>query len=140
MLSPSGWVGAAIFLDLLLGDPRWLPHPVRGIGLVIGWADLRLREAFPGREVAAGIFLALSVVAGVYLLSFGWVLLFGKVHPLAGWAAQAILIFFSMAPRDLATHAFHVYRALKKNDLEGAKGAVAMLVGRDVAGLDEKGV
>lgn len=136
----GGEIGIALMLDLLLGDPLWLPHPVRGIGWVIGFADARLRRAFKESERLAGLILLVCLTGSAALLSWSAVILAGKVSPVAGVVVSGFLVFFSMAPRDLAVHAFRVYRALKSSDLEGARRSVGMIVGRDVANLDEKGV
>jgi adenosylcobinamide-phosphate synthase len=54
--------------------------------------------------------------------------------------ASVILVYFSIAPRDLAVHAFRVKRALEREGLEGGRRAVSMIVGRDTERLDEAGV
>lgn len=133
-------IALALLLDLLLGDPRWMPHPVRGMGRLIEAGEQALRRRFPGHERLAGVFLAASVVLGVYAL--GWALSSAseKIDPALRVAVQALLVYFSLAPRDLAVHALRVRRELRAGNLAGAKAKVSMMVGRDVAPLDEKGV
>src|ERR1700693_3935201 len=136
----AGEIGIALLLDILLGDPRWLPHPVRGIGWIIGFADLSIGTAFEESEKLAGLTILVCLTGAVAFLSWSAVFLAGKVHPIGGVIASGVLVFFSMAPRDLAVHAHRVYRALNASDLESARRWVGMIVGRDVAHLDEKGV
>ncbi|WP_168063532.1 adenosylcobinamide-phosphate synthase CbiB [Candidatus Manganitrophus noduliformans] len=135
-----GAVALALLLDLLLGDPRWMPHPVRGMGRLIEAGEQTLRRRFPGHERLAGVFLAASMVLGVYALGRGLSSASEQIDPALGVVVQALLIYFSLAPRDLAVHALRVRRELRGGNLEGAKTKVSMMVGRDVAQLDEKGV
>jgi adenosylcobinamide-phosphate synthase len=131
---------AAFLLDLLLGDPQWFPHPVRLVGklasgaerLFRGMAFLPLRLA----GVLTAIVVIVSTVAVVQLL----VWYAARLHPLAGVVASVLLLYFAIAPRDLYSHAAAVRDALLGGDLELARRKVAMMVGRDTALLDEKGV
>jgi adenosylcobinamide-phosphate synthase len=128
----------AVLLDLLIGDPRWLPHPVR----LIGWLAARLesvtRAALPAR--AAGVFTALAVIAAAWGAAACLVLLAGAIHPYAAVGVRIALIYTTIAARDLAQHSMSVYRALAAGDLPEARKRVSLIVGRDTAGLDERGV
>ena len=56
---------AGFVLDLILGDPRWLYHPVRAIGLLIDKGEMAFRRIFPKSrqgELTAGVFFAFFVV------------------------------------------------------------------------------
>lgn len=141
------WTTIALILgflaDLLFGDPRWLYHPVRLIGAAITFLEKRLRSLFPKTEkgeYAAGCVL----VIGICLFSAAIPLLVLKIafriHTFAGIAAEAFLCYQMLAVKSLKTESMRVYRELKKNDLEGARYAVSMIVGRDTASLDEAGV
>ncbi len=130
----------ALILDLLLGDPRWIPHPVRGLGKLIGYGEVILRRLFPNHEKLAGIFLAAIVVSGTFGGSLALVFISSRLHPLLGDMVQVVLIYFSLAPRDLSAHGLRVLRELKKENIEKAREKVAMMVGRDVKQLDEKGI
>lgn len=130
----------ALALDLALGDPRGLPHPVRGLGRVITRSEGALRARYPSRERAAGIALAFGVVGGTYAATWGAIYLAGLIHVWAASAVEVLAIYWSLAPRDLWQHAARVSGALGRGDLTEAKRGVAMMVGRDVEPLDEKGV
>ncbi|MHB8481653.1 MAG: adenosylcobinamide-phosphate synthase CbiB [Nitrospiria bacterium] len=134
------WTGIALLLDLCLGDPRWLPHPVRGLGVLIAFGERMLRAVFPGHEKAAGILLAGGIVLGTYGFCSGLVIFSRKIAPFLSEGVQIVLIYYSLAPRDLALHGWRVFRKLKERNLEGAKAKLSMMVGRDVAPLDEKGI
>lgn len=130
----------ALALDAALGDPRGLPHPVRGLGRLIARAERALRARYPSRERAGGVALVLGVVGGTFAATWGVIHLAGLVHPWAARGAEVVAIYWSLAPRDLWRHAARVSGALGRGDLAEAKRGVAMMVGRDVEPLDEKGV
>ena len=129
----------AFGLDLLVGDPRWLPHPVR----LIGWFAARIEPLcrrllpFPYLAGAAAVLLVVGVTGG---LAFAAVYGAGLAHPLAGDIVSVLLIYTAIAARDLAGHSYRVYRALRAGDLPEARRRVGMIVGRDTAELDEPGV
>jgi adenosylcobinamide-phosphate synthase len=129
---------AALGVDLVLGDPRWLPHPVRLIGRFAVGMESPARRCLPAR--AAGIAVALTVI-GLTGAST-WLLLRGAraVHPMAGDVVAILLLWTTLAARDLAGHAAAVHRSLSGADLPAARRSVARMVGRDTESLDEPGV
>jgi adenosylcobinamide-phosphate synthase len=122
--------------DLLLGDPRWLPHPVKLIGGFAARLESPLRRAIPN-ERAAGI-LEVAVVLGA-TASATWLALAaaGWLHPLVRDLVSIVLLYLCFAARDLAQHSYRVYRALTDGDLPEARRRAAMMVGRDTDRLDE---
>jgi len=130
---------AAFGLDLLLGDPRWLPHPVKLIGRFASALEAPLRRQIR-RTRLAGI-LAVCIVLGLTGIS-AFLLIRGTaaLHPAAGDAVSIILLYTTFASRDLMQHSHRVYQALRNADLQEARRRVAMLVGRDTGSLDEAGV
>ena len=131
------------FLDLLLGDPSWLPHPIRAIGALIAALEKALRRLFPTRqaaELAGGAALVILVLAlsGGFTLLVLW--LCGQVGLWLRFLAETVLCYQLLATRSLKGESMKVYQALKAGDLEGARHAVSMIVGRDTQRLDEAGV
>lgn len=128
----------AILLDQLLGDPRWLPHPVRIIGAACHWCERLTRAVLP--PFAAGV----SSVVLVLTLTGAttWALIGGAtlLHPWLGNAVSMLLLYTTIAARDLVRHSTEVYTALQGGDLPEARKRVSMIVGRDTADLDEGGV
>ena len=128
----------ALALDLLLGDPQWLPHPVR----LIGWLTARLegnsRALLPAK--AAGVATVLLTLTATGFAT--WTLLAGAnaLHPALGTAVSILLLYTSFAVRDLIRHGQQVSQALAANDLPLARQRVAWLVSRDTAHLDAQGV
>jgi adenosylcobinamide-phosphate synthase len=120
--------------DLLLGDPRWLPHPVRLIGRFAAGLESPLRKLLPAR--AAGVAAVLAVLGVAGFVSWSVVAAAGAVRPWLGDAISIVLLYTCFAARDLAQHSFRVYRALAAGDIIGARRRVAMMVGRDTDQLD----
>jgi adenosylcobinamide-phosphate synthase len=135
----------ALGLDALLGDPNRAWHPVRLMGALVLRLE-RLARRDERRLKLRGAGLALLVVALAYLVGLGlleaaaWAdLRFG----LQGWltlGVGAVLLWSTIAVRSMAEHAIAVLAALEARDLPLARLAVARMVGRDSADLDERGV
>ena len=121
---------AAFGVDLLLGDPRWLPHPVKCIGRFAVALERPLRRVISNAR-AAGIVVVLAVLGGTGLAAFLLVTGVGWLHPIAGDVVSVALLYTCFAGRDLARHSRRVYDALAAGDLPEARRRVAMLAGRD---------
>lgn len=136
-------VGLGFLLDLLLGDPHWLYHPIRLVGHLISGLEKLLRSVFPKTEkgeLTAGIFL-LALTAGI-TAGTAWGLLFlaGLWHPYVRFALETLMCYQLLATRSLKDETMKVYAALKAGDVEGARYAVSMVVGRDTEALDDIGI
>ena len=129
----------AVALDLLLGDPRWLPHPVKLIGRVAAGLESPARKWTTSPRLA-GTLVALFVIALSGTVAWVLVRASGWLYPLAGDAVSILLIYTCIAARDLAAHGMAVFRPLHAGDLSEARRRVAMIVGRDTERLDEAGV
>lgn len=135
-------------LDLIIGDPYWLPHPVRAIGKTISFYEKFLigtREnpkELSGKEKRtrgiAMVFLVLFTVEFFVVLIL-WLAQIASqtIHPAVGIAVEAIMTFQLIATKCLAVESTKVYRELKKGNLTGARNAVSMIVGRDTENLSE---
>jgi adenosylcobinamide-phosphate synthase len=123
-------ITAALALDLVFGDPKWLPHPIRAIGSAIAkqerfWRRQRLSLR------TAGVLLWLTTVGAtsaivattMWFLPRPWIAIY--------W------IYSFLAIRDLDVHASAVARHLNRNDIPAARTAVDQIVGRDTTTLDE---
>jgi adenosylcobinamide-phosphate synthase len=135
----AGMLLAACALDAALGDPRWLPHPVRLMGRAIAWYERWIRDVVSDRtgELVAGIVLAVGLPAVSYGVSWLAIDLSGRIHETVGKGMEVFLAFTTLAARDLADHAADVRRALDAGSLEHARIAVSRIVGRDTAQLSE---
>ena len=128
----------AIVLDQLFGDPRWLPHPVRIIGAACSGCERFTRAVLP--PFAAGICSVILILALTGATTWGVVAGATILHPWLGNAASILLLYTTIAPRDLVRHSTEVYTALGDGNLAKARERVGMIVGRDTAELDEAGV
>ena len=126
----------ALLLDLLLGDPRWLPHPVQGIGWLAQRSEAPLRRLVPNLKLA-GIVAVVWVVGSTVTVGFGLLKMAAVIHPLAGDIVAILLLYTCLATRSLHDHAIAVYRPLMAGDLAAARQRVGWLVGRDTELLDE---
>lgn len=129
----------AAVLDVAAGDPRWLPHPVRGMGAVIAWVDHHVRAVCRSEQALqiAGSCLALGLPAAVYAAATWVIAQVMEVAPLLGQVVGIGLAYTTLAGRDLFDHVHAVLRELTAGNLSGAREAVAMIVGRDSATLTE---
>ena len=130
-------------LDLLFGDPDWLPHPVVAMGKAISRYERVLRPRFgrtPRGELLGGALLAVLLPPLTFGIAFCVCLLARWIHPAAEFVVQSFWCAQALAARGLATESRRVYEALHEGDLFGARKAVARIVGRDVERLDEEGV
>ena len=129
----------AFLLDLMLGDPSWLPHPVVGLGRAISILERWLwgASAHPMARKLAGASLTVVLVGGTYLVTWGLIALVGGPGRPAGGILSVILLYTALAARSLDDHIRAVHRPLAAGDLIAAHRAVSRVVGRDTEKLDE---
>ena len=123
-------VVAALVLDILVGDPPQLPHPVRAIGWSIATGErlIRSRIATARQEFVGGAGLSVGVVVVSAL--------FGVAIERSGSAARVVGAASTLALRDLLREAAIVAKLLEANDLPASRTALARIVGRDTHALD----
>ena len=129
-------------LDALLGDPRWIPHPVCAVGKLISLMEKLLRRLFPPRKgtmIFAGVILWIVVCGVSFAVPFFVLRFLTKINFWLGFAANFLLCWLIFARKSLSEAGQHVYSAVKDSVEEGRK-AVAWYVGRDTAELTEEGV
>lgn len=132
-------VALGFLLDLLIGDPHWMPHPVRFIGWLITHLEPPIRRIFAKRidgELIGGTVLTLLVI--LTSLGISGVVVYGITYFIGGWPAfllQAFLCSQLLAVKSLRKESMKVFEELKKGDLAGAQEAVSMIVGRDTKEL-----
>lgn len=125
-----GWA-----LDLWLGDPHWLPHPIVGFGRLIAGGERRLNHGGDRRRFWAGTLLTVLLVTGVFAVCAGIQAWLAQLHPWAGVGSAATAVFFGLAHRTLIAEGRAVFRALDKN-LDAGRVQLARIVGRDTTRLD----
>ena len=130
-------------LDLILGDPHSISHPVVWIGKLISALEKLLRRLFPqtvlGENLAGGIlWLTVVTVSTAIPAALLW-----YCHGISPWlrlAVESVMCWQILAAKSLRDESMKVYTALKTGDLEQSRYAVSMIVGRDTAQLDDVGV
>lgn len=130
-------------LDALIGDPYWLPHPVRAMGKLISYLENFFRKTAGGDKkrlrsygyylVAIGIFVCFTMYSSILYVAY-------RLHGLLGMIVESVMIFQLIAPHSLYKESMRVYHHLEKDDIQEARHAVSMIVGRDTKNLDQKGI
>lgn len=130
----------AYFLDLIIGDPHWLPHPVRIIGRVIEYLERTLRKNNQSQraEKIKGIFLTVITVGLSYYIIYFLIYIVGIIGPGLQFVFSSFFIFIALSTKNLGEEAFSVYRALEEDNLELARERVSRIVGRDTKDLDKE--
>ncbi|NWH03676.1 adenosylcobinamide-phosphate synthase CbiB [Desulfobacter latus] len=141
MLFDVTWqiIAAAFILDILAGDPAWLPHPIIWMGRAISFFEPEFRKRIE-TPFRAGLFFALCLIATAFGLTWAVVFIVGRIHPGAAAGIQAILIFYSFSNKSLYQAAMAVFKPLARGDLTQAKIKVGYIVGRQTKDLDAAGV
>ena len=127
---------AAVVVDLVLGDPRVLPHPVVAIGRLISFLESPLRRIF-GNARLAGVVLLVTTVAVAYACAALLLKGANAISPDAGFVAGLYIAWISLAARSLHAESGKVAKALERGDIEGARLALSYIVGRETAHLEE---
>ncbi len=129
-----GWI-----LDLLLGDPAWLPHPVVGFGKMIAFGEHRQNKGT--HRKLKGAVLAIGLILATFAAT--WLLLYAiskLPSPLGeGLGVRLLLIFFCLAGTTLIREVREVFLALDRS-LEEGRRQVARIVGRDTSELSAQEV
>ncbi|WP_079529160.1 adenosylcobinamide-phosphate synthase CbiB [Halobacillus hunanensis] len=128
-------LSCAFLLDIWLGDPRWLPHPVRAIGSLIKFFENRWNKGKFRR--LKGMVMVLIVCGAVYVMTWLVMTLSYHVHAVLGAAVESLLIWTTIAIRGLKEASQEVYAPLMGSDFTRARHQLSMIVGRDTEHLDE---
>ncbi|WP_062232625.1 adenosylcobinamide-phosphate synthase CbiB [Fictibacillus sp. FJAT-27399] len=123
----------ALIIDQLIGDPRWLPHPVRGFGKMISLIDQALnRGSWKRLKGLIMLFILLSITL---VLTFIIVRYAYSIHLALGIFIESVLISTTIAARGLKEAGLSVYTPLLRGDLEEARKKLSWIVGRDTEHL-----
>ncbi|QJD82143.1 adenosylcobinamide-phosphate synthase CbiB [Cohnella herbarum] len=149
----AGIIASAFIIDLAVGDPRALPHPVVGMGYIIRKLERPLRNlanqrwfrklcggsgSSRGRALKiAGVAYPIVLVGGSFALTWLLIGLLFRLHPWLAYGMEAWLISTTIATRGLGDAGMDIYRLLKQRDLPKSRHALSMIVGRDTDTLDE---
>ena len=130
-------------LDLIFGDPYWMPHPVRFIGNLISILEKVIRRFMPKTkrgEYIGGIILTVMVVSVSMVIPLVIILMAKSINTYLALTVETFMCYQILATKSLKVESMKVYDELEKNDLPSARKAVSMIVGRDTKDLTFSGV
>ncbi|MCR4908375.1 MAG: adenosylcobinamide-phosphate synthase CbiB [Lachnospiraceae bacterium] len=131
----------SFLLDALLGDPSFAAHPVRLIGyLVSALEKLLYRKGKKKEEFGRGLLLVLLVIIITGAVTAVLLVLLYNLSVFAGFAAEVLLGYFTLAAKSLRKESMKVEHLLEEGDIPGARRALSMLVSRDTDKLDREGI
>lgn len=142
-------IGLAFCLDLLIGDPRWLPHPVRIMGFFIRTLESFLRSFLKGAffERIGGILLVIFMVCSTFFVSCFMVWFLERlmvsgsfVRSAIGFSFFILILSTTLATKGLLMSCLEVINHLREGHLYRARKSLSMIVGRDTEDLQEEGV
>lgn len=140
---------AGFVLDLLIGDPHFIPHPVRLIGSLISFLDKRLNcdakyniseKKLNLIKYKRGMLLVFAVIFATFTMSVIIIVAAYSINLYAGVIAEAVMTWQILATKCLRVESMRVYDALRTDGVDAGRRAVSMIVGRDTSVLDEAGV
>ena len=127
-----GWL-----LDLLLGDPQWLPHPVVGFGKVISFCERKLNHG--SHRKLKGAVMSIALIAATYAIGLLFNVQCSMFNVQCSMAFNVLIVFFCLAGTTLIREVRQVFLALDRSLEEGRK-QVARIVGRDTKELSAQEV
>jgi len=127
----------AFLLDLAIGDPRWLPHPVVLMGKVISHGEAWLRSGNACRDFFAGMTLSLFLVALSATVALGLVALFNLLPLWLSFSGTVVLASTTLATRGLLDAVKHIEATLRSGNLAVARKKLSYIVGRETADLNQ---
>lgn len=129
----------AYAMDLILGDPEWMPHPVKAIGYFAKKLEPPLRNAVRNEQLA-GIIFAIGIIGLAYSASFAIIHTAANFNEYLGFVLSTVFIYTSLAIKDLKVESMLVYKALGAGKIELARKNLSLIVGRDTEHLDNRDI
>jgi len=133
---------AGYIIDLIIGDPYSIPHPVVAIGKLVTFCTDRLlnNNSSMTAKRRNGLIMVLIVLFACIIIPLCILYLAYRMHILAGIVIESIMCWQILAAKSLKTESTKVETALEANNIEQARFNVSMIVGRDTANLDAEGI
>lgn len=139
IIEKSSIILLAFILDLIFGDPQWLPHPVRWIGKVINYLEQVLRKTRLPLKVS-GLFLTGIVVSMTFGISYVVISSAYMLSRYIGFMVSVLLLYTTISARSLFKESMKVYKDLREDHLKVARESLSRIVGRDTDSLDKGGI
>jgi adenosylcobinamide-phosphate synthase len=131
---------AAILLDLIIGDPRQLPHPIRWMGSAIRFFDALIRRVFKNQLRFGGATLWSIIVGGSIATTYAIIMIANIIHPFLGMVVKIIIIAYALSWKSLTDEGRAILKLLNLHDQKGASSRLQTIVHRDCRGLSESGI
>lgn len=134
---------AGFILDLIFGDPHWLPHPICLIGNMIGFIERNLRKLLapnPTALLAGGALMVIIVLVVSFAVPYYILQLAETVSPWLRFGLETIMFYQIFATKCLRDESMKVFTALDNNDLADARVKLSWIVGRDTKNLSAEEV
>ncbi len=128
-------LAVGFFLDLMLGDPLWLPHPIRLFGRMISIGESNMNHGNNKRY--RGILLV-SILCCLVFFSLFLLDRFLSGFNLIYMVYSSVMVFYGLANRSLISEALKVEKKLQSEGIDSARKQLAYIVGRDTSELDPK--
>ncbi|MFC4322239.1 adenosylcobinamide-phosphate synthase CbiB [Litchfieldia salsa] len=126
---------SSIIVDLLIGDPRWFPHPVIIMGKFISYLEARWNKGKNRKR--KGLYLTITILFTVFIFTSSIVYFAFQLHPILGMVIEIYLISTTIAIKGLSSAAKEVLAPLLIGNLKQARFQLSMIVGRDTKQLPE---
>ncbi|WP_111708520.1 adenosylcobinamide-phosphate synthase CbiB [Lutibacter citreus] len=128
---------SGFLLDLLFGDPKWLPHLIVGYGNLISKGEKLLNKG--KSQFVKGMFLTIVLVGSVFLLPFFFINFLRNSHYyIVEIAFSVLMVFYCLANKTLVIEGKAVFNVLKNEGLEAGRKRLSWIVGRDTSALNEQ--
>jgi adenosylcobinamide-phosphate synthase len=124
--------------DLLLGDPRHWPHPIKAYGYLIQ-NGTRLLNKGKGRFWKGTLLTMTCCVAVFGFFAFAQSVLM-KIWPPGYYLFSSLFVFFALANKSLLQEGEEVFDTLEHQGLEAGRKRLSWIVGRETAHLSAQQV
>jgi len=133
----EGSIILGFIFDLIFGDPKKFPHPVKGIGFLAVKFEPFLRKRIKNEKIA-GTFFAITIIFISFSITFLIIFGFYFINILLAAFIASIFIYTSIAIKDLRIESLRVFDSLKSKDINAARKNLSMIVGRDTENLTQE--
>lgn len=129
-----------LIFDFIFGDPRWYPHPVRGIGWLCNKAEFFFRQCTEN-DYLAGLLTVICVISTTAGVVTTFLLISLQISAYLELIFAVVFVYMALSTKDLLVHSNQVYSALlSSNPVANGRSEVAKIVGRDTSQLSEEEV
>ncbi len=126
-------IGLAYLLDLILGDPVYLPHPIVYFGRIISFFEKRLNSG--NKRLLKGGLMSVGLIGLVFIIFLAFQVLSVALHEYLYYMFVVVFFFFGIANRTLIREGIQVFKVLEEQGLGAGRKQLSRIVGRDTSQL-----